>query len=641
MDIVRFMRQLRVPFERPITIALHLLLALAANWGGFWLRFDGATPDWALALQFQTLPILLAFRAGFLVYFRSYESLWRYTSMWDLRNLGLATLCSSLLFYVTIRWGLGLAAYPRSVYIIDALLMVLCAGGMRLAPRLSREFSRSRGSRRVLIYGAGDAGEAILRDLRGKPFEGYDPIGFVDDDSRKTGRRIHGVRVLGGSAQLPEIMEQHAPHVVLVAIPDVEPAVLRSLVGTLAPYRATIKIIPNLRRLLNGRFELSQIRNLGVEDLLKRKPVDIDSAGIHHLFAGKCVMVTGAGGSIGSELCRQIAACEPATLVLYERYENNLYAIRNELVQQGHGERIAAMIGDITDESRLTMVMAHYRPHIVVHAAAHKHVPLMEANPCEAVKNNVGGTRLLARMADRFKVERFIMVSTDKAVNPTSVMGATKRVAEMVVRDIGQASDTCFTTVRFGNVLGSNGSVVPLFLEQIRAGGPVTVTDPEVRRYFMLISEAVQLVLQAAVHAESGATYILDMGEQIKVVELARNLIRLSGYMPDDEIPITFVGLRPGEKLYEELVGLGETVGPSKAEKIQRISPGVLPDSGELLFQVTALEQCAYLQQHQAVIAAICRLVPTFQPDLVAAAAFAIGPNLEAQTVEEQPWLHR
>lgn len=636
------MRQLRVSFERPITIALHLLLALAANWGGFWLRFDGATPDWAVALQFQTLPILLVYRAGFLVYFRSYESLWRYTSMWDLRNLGLATLCSSLLFFVTIRWGLGLAAYPRSVYIIDALLMVLFAGGMRLAPRLRREFAWSRGSRRVLIYGAGDAGEAILRDLRGRPFEGYRPIGFVDDDTLKTGRRIHGVPVLGGSAQLPEIMEQHTPHVVLVAIPNVEPAVLRSLVRTLLPYRATIKIIPNLRRLLNGRIELSQIRNLGVEDLLKRKPVDIDKAGIRHLFAGKCVMVTGAGGSIGSELCRQIATCEPVMLVLYERYENNLYAIRNELVQYGHGERIATTIGDITDESRLTAVMAHYRPQIILHAAAHKHVPLMEANPCEAVKNNVGGTRLVSRMAHRFKVERFIMISTDKAVNPTSVMGATKRVAEMVVQEIGQVSETCFTTVRFGNVLGSNGSVVPLFLEQIRAGGPVTVTHPEVRRYFMLISEAVQLVLQAAVHAESGATYILDMGEQIRVVELARNLIRLSGYMPDDEIPITFVGLRPGEKLFEELVGLGETVGPSKVEKIQRVSPGALPEGGELLRQVTALERLAHLQQHKSVLEAVCRLVPTFQPDLVAATEFAFGPDQEQhQTVEEQPWLHR
>ncbi|MFO0768856.1 MAG: nucleoside-diphosphate sugar epimerase/dehydratase [Nitrospiraceae bacterium] len=606
------------------------------------MRFDGTIPDWAVSLQLQTLPLLLAFRAGFLVYFRSYESLWRYTSMWDLRNLGLGTLCSSLLFFVTIRWGLGLAAYPRSVYIIDALLMILLVGGMRIGPRLSREFAWHRGSRRVLIYGAGDAGEAILRDLRGRPFEGYHPIGFVDDDPTKSGRRIHGVRVLGTSAQLAEIMNKQAPHVVLVAIPEVEPTVLRSLVRALSPYRATIKIIPNLRRLLNGRIELSQVRDLGVEDLLKRKPVDIDKAGIRGHFAGKCVMVTGAGGSIGSELCRQIVACEPTTLVLYERYENNLYAIRNELIHLGYGKSIAAIIGDITDEARLSSVMGHYRPDIVLHAAAHKHVPLMEASPCEAVKNNVGGTRLVSRLADRHKVRQFIMVSTDKAVNPTSVMGATKRVAEMLVQDIGQASQTCFATVRFGNVLGSNGSVVPLFLEQIKAGGPVTVTHPEVRRYFMLISEAVQLVLQAAAQAESGATYILDMGEQIKVVELARNLIRLSGYMPDDEIPITFVGLRPGEKLYEELVGAGETVAPSFVEKIQRVTPGALPDQKELILQVAALERFAHSQDHRSVIESICRLVPTFQPDLVAASTFAIRqPSGQVHTVEEQPWSYK
>ena len=326
-------------------------------------------------------------------------------------------------------------------------------------------------------------------------------------------------------------------------------------------------------------------------------------------------MVTGAGGSIGSELCRQIAACQPAMLVLYERYENNLYAINNELIRQGHQQRIAATIGDVTDELRLTSVMALHRPHIVLHAAAHKHVPLMEASPCEAAKNNVGGTRLVAHTAHRHGVERFIFISTDKAVNPTSVMGATKRVAEMVVQEIGQVSATCFATVRFGNVLGSNGSVVPLFLDQIKAGGPVTVTHPEVRRYFMLISEAVQLVLQAAAHAESGATYVLEMGEQIQVLELARNLIRLSGYMPDDEIPITFVGLRPGEKLYEELVGSGETVEPSGVKKLQRVTPCPLPPNAEFAADIMTLARFAQLQNTESVIETICKLVPTFHPD--------------------------
>jgi FlaA1/EpsC-like NDP-sugar epimerase len=609
------MRHLIVHGQRALIIALHLILAAAANWCAFWLRFDGSIPEWAVALQLEALPILLVLRAVSLVYFHSYESVWRYTGIWDLRNLGLATLCSTVAFYAAIRWGLGLTSYPRSVYIIDALLMLLLAGGMRVAPRILREFLPSQRGRRVLLYGAGDAGEVIVRDLRSSAFEGYSPVGFVDDDPEKMGRRIHGVRVLGTTAHLSQIMEKVAPHVVLVTIPNVDPAVLRSLVRTLAPYRATIKIIPNLRGLMDGKIELNQIRNLAVEDLLKRDPVEFGDESIQQLFAGKRVMVTGAGGSIGSELCRQIAACQPAMLVLYERYENNLYAINNELVRQGHQQRIAATIGDVTDELRLTSVMALHRPHIVLHAAAHKHVPLMEASPCEAAKNNVGGTRLVAHSAHRHGVERFIFISTDKAVNPTSVMGATKRVAEMVVQEIGQMSATCFATVRFGNVLGSNGSVVPLFLDQIKAGGPVTVTHPEVRRYFMLISEAVQLVLQAAAHAKSGATYVLDMGEQIQVLELARNLIRLSGYMPDDEIPITFVGLRPGEKLYEELVGSGETVEPSGVKKLQRVTPCPLPPNVEFAADIMTLARFAQLQNTESVIETICKLVPTFQPD--------------------------
>ena len=634
------MRHFLSAYERPLTIALHLLLAAAANYGAFWLRFDGTIPEWELALHLQALPILLVIRAAFLLYFGCYESLWRYTSVWDLRNLASAIMCSTAAFFVVMRWGLGLYAYPRSVYIMDGILVLLLVGGIRLAPRLRRELAPSQGGRRVLIYGAGDAGEAIVCDLRSSSFEGYRPIGFVDADPAKTGRRIHGVRVYGTSRHLPLIMEKLTPHVVLVTISHVEPTVLRSLVRTLAPYRATIKILPNLRRVLDGKIELGQIRNLAVEDLLKREPVQLGHDAIRRLCAGKRVMVTGAGGSIGSELCRQIVACQPANLVLYERYENNLYAIRTELVRQGHGDRIAATIGDITDEGTLSSVMARYRPQIVLHAAAHKHVPLMEASPCEAVKNNVGGTRLVAQAADRHGVERFIMISTDKAVNPTSIMGATKRVAEMIIQDIGRRSATCFATVRFGNVLGSNGSVVPLFLEQIKAGGPVTVTHPEVRRYFMLISEAVQLVLQAAAHVESGTTYVLEMGEQIKVVELARNLIRLSGYVPDDEIPITFVGLRPGEKLYEELVGSGELVAPSAVEKIQQVTPCPLPSRQEFTACLAELERFARLQDTKAVIDAICRLVPTFQPDQSAMSVAPVSTIHEHdEPMEERPWL--
>ena len=323
---------------------------------------------------------------------------------------------------------------------------------------------------------------------------------------------------------------------------------------------------------------MSQIRKLAIEDLLARPPVGLDPAPVRQLIAGRCVMVTGAGGSIGSELCRQIAAFGPKTLLLFERYENTLFAIANELQDRWPALDVRPLVGDVCDAGRLAGVFSRHAPHIVFHAAAHKHVPLMELSPCEAVKNNVFGTQQLVDVASRFGVERFILISTDKAVNPTSAMGVSKRVAEMIVQSKNGSSKTAFAAVRFGNVLGSNGSVVPRFLEQIKAGGPVTVTHPDMRRFFMLIPEAVQLVMHAAAMAKGGEVFVLDMGEQIKVLDMARTLIRLSGFVPDTDIPITFTGLRPGEKLYEELVGSEESVEPSGTEKINRIQRNQLVD---------------------------------------------------------------
>jgi FlaA1/EpsC-like NDP-sugar epimerase len=521
---------------------------------------------------------------------------------------------SSLLFYAVARWGLGLVSYPRSVYVIDFLLLVILIGGCRLVPRFYREYMHAGDESRVLIYGAGDAGEAIVRSLTSNPFRGYRPIGFVDDDAAKTGRRIHGVQVLGTREQLPQIMAERNPNVVLIAISNLAPITLRQLVRVLSPYKSAIKVIPNLHRLLDGKVELSQIRNLAVEDLLRRAPVQLRHSRVEDLLTGKRIIVTGAGGSIGSELCRQVAASRPASLILYERYENSLFAVHNELRSQGLQGHLHALIGDITDEQRLHAVMRTHRPQIVLHAAAHKHVPLMESSPCEAVKNNVGGTRVIAQAAHQHNVERFIMISTDKAVNPSSVMGASKRVAEMVIQEVAHTSRTSFAIVRFGNVLGSNGSVVPLFIDQIKSGGPVAVTHPEVQRYFMLIPEAVQLVLQAATLAETGAVYVLDMGDQIKVAELARDLIRLSGHIPDSEIPIQFVGLRPGEKLSEELVGHDELAYPSSIDKILSVRAPQSHRGNELSSQVATLLQLADIQDSHGVIEGLRRMVPTFQP---------------------------
>jgi FlaA1/EpsC-like NDP-sugar epimerase len=349
-----------------------------------------------------------------------------------------------------------------------------------------------------------------------------------------------------------------------------------------------------------------------VEDLLPRAPVGLDEAPLRHLLSGRRVLVTGAGGSIGSELCQQIAALRPEALVLYERSENSLYTVTNALADRGVAAGVHPVLADITDADRLEETMAHFRPEIVFHVAAHKHVPLMEAHPCEAVKNNIGGTRLVAEAARRHGVARFILISTDKAVNPTSVMGATKRVAELLVTDQEEAGATSFLTVRFGNVLGSNGSAIPRFIEQIRTGGPVTITHPGMRRYFMLLPEAAQLVLHVAGRGEHGGVYVLDMGEQIKVVEMARNLIRLSGYVPDEDIRLTFVGLRPGEKLYEELVGANETVGPSPIEKVFKVTCHDLPSPAWLSAQVRRLERLAKQGNSSAVIRALTVIVPEF-----------------------------
>ncbi|PYQ83303.1 MAG: hypothetical protein DMG02_33885, partial [Acidobacteria bacterium] len=436
---------------------------------------------------------------------------------------------------------------------------------------------------------AGSAGELIVRDMKSDRASDYQPIGFVDDDEHKTGWRIHGVPVLGTRRDLPAIVERSRPDEILLAISNADPAVVRSVVRALEAFDIPIKTLPNLRDIIDGKVKVGQIRKLSVEDLLSRAPVGLDRAPVKQLIGGRRVMVTGAGGSIGSELCRQIARLSPATLVMFERYENSLHAIRMELEDQRLSGGLYSTVGDITDSGRLNDVLRTYRPEIIFHAAAHKHVPLMEENPCEAVKNNVRGTRLLAQAAEAYGADRVVLISTDKAVNPASVMGASKRVAEMVVQAQANGSGTSFSIVRFGNVLGSNGSVVPRFVEQIRKGGPVTITHPDMRRFFMLIPEAVQLVLHAAAQAESGATYVLEMGEQVKLVDMARDLIRLSGFVPDEDIRIEFIGLRPGEKLYEELVGPDEELGPSRVDKILRVSSRWRMAEG-LFEQIHALE---------------------------------------------------
>jgi FlaA1/EpsC-like NDP-sugar epimerase len=633
-------------FHQPLGIALQIGLMVVSNLIAFLLRFDGDVPRVAAEAFWQMLPWLVAIRAFLFVPFRLYEGIWRYTSVYDLRAIVAGVGVSSGVFFLLTQTPLGPPVYPRSVFVVDAILLTFLLGAVRLSRRVFAELSHGKPGKRVLIFGAGDAGEMIVRDMKNSAWQGYRPIGFVDDDQDKVGHRIHGVPVLGTRHDLATILNRYRPHEVLLAIPRAEPVAVRAVVRSLERFKIPIKTLPNLRDVIDGKIELSQIRNLSVEDLLARAPVGLDQGPLKFLIGGRRVLVTGAGGSIGSELCRQITKLKPSALVMFERYENSLHAIRLELEDGRQRFGLHPVVGDVTDPIRVDEVMRRYEPEIVFHAAAHKHVPLMEENPCEAIKNNVRGTRVVAQAAEQCGVDRFILISTDKAVNPTSVMGASKRLAELIVRSQPAGSATSFSIVRFGNVLASNGSVVPRFLEQIKRGGPVTITHPEMRRFFMLIPEAVQLVLHAAAQAECGATYVLEMGEQVRLLDMARDLIQLSGFVPETEIAIEFIGLRPGEKLYEELVGRDEKAGPSAIEKILRVTSAAAPRA-DLAEAIARLELDASRGRRDDVMRALRDLVglvdagepvkqpatatpaPSFEPAPAMAAAFSSESAIE------------
>jgi FlaA1/EpsC-like NDP-sugar epimerase len=577
------------------------------------LRFDGNIPLEQIGKFEQTVLWLVGIRMVAFAIFGLHEGLRRYTSIWDLQNILSGVLTSAIVFYGCVYWVMGVTDYPRSIFVIDSILLVGFLAGVRLPARIIREKAIFRKKKKVLVVGAGDSGERVVREMKTNPEFHCQPIGFVDGKVALLNHRIHGVRVLGTFDDLPKLVEQYKPEEVVIAVSNAEPSFLREIIKKLESYEISIKTLPGLTELLDGRSAVSQIRNVSIPDLLPRAPVNLALGATRKMVQGKRVLITGAGGSIGSELVRQISALEPSTLLLYERHENSLYTIHKELEDQALSFDVIPIIGDITDAHRFCGVLEEYRPQILFHAAAHKHVPLVERNPAEALKNNCMGTRIVAEAASKYGVEQFVQISTDKAVNPSSVMGATKRVAEVIIQDIARNSPTRFLTVRFGNVLGSSGSVLLRFQEQIKAGGPVTVTHPEIQRYFMLIPEAVQLVLQTATIGEQGGIYILDMGDQIKVLDLARSLIRLSGFIPGKDIPVQFVGLRPGEKLYEELVGQGEVAVGTSLDKILQIrceSPIVFAGFKEKLI---ALEAAAYLDKPDTIIERLKEIVPAFR----------------------------
>jgi FlaA1/EpsC-like NDP-sugar epimerase len=560
-----------------LVLLTHLVLFVIAYIGAFLLRFDFMVVAPYREVMWGTLWVLLVVKAPVFYAARQYAGWWRYVGLRDVISVTRAAALSTLLFLALNFLFLEHRSFPRSVYLLDFLNTVALISGVRVAVRLVRELlaaravTQGRGElRRLLIIGAGDTGETLLREINKNRNLLYEPVAILDDDPRKQGLRIHNVPVLGPVSEAARVVRELEVHEIIIAAPSATREQLRGIYDKLQETKIKPRILPAVENVLEGHISLNEIREVAIEDLLGRQEVKLDQKSIASYLRGKVVLVTGAGGSIGSEICRQVCRFGPQQLLLVEQAENPLFFIERELRRQYAEGNIDLhpVIADICDEQRIEQIFARWKPDVVLHAAAHKHVPLMEANPGEAVRNNFGGTRNVARASHRHGVRNFVMISTDKAINPTSVMGTTKRLAELYVQAMATQSRTRFIAVRFGNVLGSNGSVVPIFREQIRRGGPVTVTHPDMTRYFMTIPEATQLVLQAATVGESGQVFVLDMGEPVKIVDLARDLIRLSGFAPGEEIDIVFTGPRPGEKLFEELSLDKENIRKTSHEKI-------------------------------------------------------------------------
>lgn len=566
------------PFRRPIIIGAETAIFILSSYIAFLIRFDGRIPTYELSLFWKYLPLLALIRMVLLFVFLLDRGLWRYVSEKDILKITLATSLGSFIFYAVVRHYFSDAAYPRSVYIIDWFLTVFFLLSVRLFRRMhNKAAGRDAMKKRVLIIGAGDAAEMLIRDIEQSSFYPYRVLGLIDDDPRKKGLKVRGVPVLGTMEDLNEAVSCEEPDEFIIAISSLSQQEINSLMNRLREFALPVKILPSMWGVLTGRDALSEMKVLEPEDVLFRKSADEDCIELKAEFEGKNVMVTGAGGSIGSELSAQIASCGPKRLILFERHEESLYKIDMSFRSRFPDSRsfIVPVIGDINDERRVREVMEKYRPDSVFHAAAYKHVPLMEENPYEAFKANVIGTKTVAEAARDYAVTKFVLISTDKAVNPTSVMGMTKKLAENIILTISndRASRTIFSVVRFGNVLNSSGSVVPLFIEQIKKGGPVTVTHQAITRYFMTIPEAVRLVLHASAIGNGGEVFVLDMGEPIKILDLAKRIIGLYGYRPGIDIDIVFTGLRPGEKLYEELFDKSEIIRNSPHPKINKAVP--------------------------------------------------------------------
>jgi FlaA1/EpsC-like NDP-sugar epimerase len=595
-----------------LQVVFDIIVMNAAWFGSLVLRFDGKIPRTYINHAWKIAIVVTAIRLGVFFIFRLYQSLWSYSSVPEFFLVGKAVTVSTLII-----WALALSAQslqmlpfptPKAIGIIDWLLNILGLGGWRFAIRFRREWVISRSNaknavkKRLLIIGAGEAGSIIIREIFKELPSNYLTVGFVDDDPCKQGHSLHGIPILGTRKDIPRLIQQYDIEEIIIALPSASRQDIREILAMCQQARAHILMVPPVTEIIRGAVSVKQLRDVQIEDLLGREPVRIDLAGIAQYLNKERILITGAGGSIGSEICRQIARFEPEVLLLLGRGENSIFEIHQELIASFPQLNKIPIIADIRDHAKLTQVFETYRPTVVFHAAAHKHVPLMESSPDEAVKNNVFGTKNLAELADKYQCKRFVLISTDKAVNPSSVMGATKRAAELIIQDLSTRSRTKFMAVRFGNVLGSRGSVIPFFRNQIARGGPITVTHPEITRYFMTIPEAAQLVIQAGALGQGGEIFILDMGEPIKIADLARELIRLSGFVPEKDIKIEFTGLRPGEKMYEELMTSEEGLRTTRHERIfttqvQGIEHNLLTERLDKLWSLSNSDRVVILTQ--------------------------------------------
>ena len=598
-----------------LLIGLDVLAMVIAFLGAFSLRYS--YNEWGLqfARALPFLPIVIA--VGLLIFMLTgmYRTLWRYASVYTAIIIGYSTFLAAVVpAAIMIVWGPFASHW--AVFVIQWLLLILMVSSGRFSIRIVREFGTPRQSenkRRLIIYGAGDAGDMIARDLLRATWHDFRLVGFIDDNPDKHGRSIHGVSILGGREKVASVVEEKKVDEIIVAMPSLSGSQMRSILNYLHSNlngQVHLKTAPGITELIDGTVSLQQVRHFDVRDLLRRSPVELETDCVDNLLRNKCVLVSGAGGSIGSEICRQALHFSPSKLVLMDVSEFSLYNILEELMEKFPNQEFVSVVGNVAHKQLVNKIFTSHSPEIVFHAAAYKHVPLMERNPWSAVNNNVSGTRILAQSAADHLVERFVMISTDKAVRPSSVMGATKRICEMLIQVQPHSSDSIFCSVRFGNVMGSSGSVIPKFERQIKAGGPVTVTDPNVTRYFMLTSEAVQLVMQAATLNHNDAIYILDMGEPVKIADIAREIILLSGLEPGNQIKIEYIGLQPGEKLREELYHTG-FVQPTEIDKIG-VAEAPPCNNDEFIEEIDELLSKCYSLNYDELLSAISKLVPDY-----------------------------